>query len=120
MSKTKIITIEIGVDEDTIDALDEVKKQLLAGMLYGYNPNWSKHVEDEDEPLKCTHEGCRELQCADGEFCSEHIGNEKIVIPLSESDIGELQRDEEFHWTFPTNKGRSIDVHLRKEDEEGE
>jgi hypothetical protein len=31
-----------------------------------------KWEERKHEPLKCTHEGCNELQTADGEFCEKH------------------------------------------------
>lgn len=46
--------------------------------------------------------------------------NQKIMIPLTENDIEELMNDQEFHWTFTTNKGESIDVHLKKEEYTGE
>lgn len=43
--------------------------------------------------------------------------NQKITIPMSESDIEELREGTEFHWTFPTDKGEQIDVHIRPETE---
>ena len=43
---------------------------------------------------------------------------QKLIIPLSENDLQELEFGKEFHWTFTTNKGEDIDVHLRLETQE--
>lgn len=40
---------------------------------------------------------------------------QRIVIPLSELDIEELQNGEEFNWTFTTDRGEDIDVFIRPE-----
>jgi hypothetical protein len=44
--------------------------------------------------------------------------NQKIIIPMSETDIEELREGTDFHWTFTTDKGESIDVHIRPETED--
>ena len=41
-----------------------------------------------------------------------------ITVPLSESDLQELQSGEEFEWTFPDQKGELVDVIVRQETEE--
>jgi hypothetical protein len=46
------------------------------------------------------------------------MAKQKIVVPLSENDLSDLQNGEEFHWTFTTNKGEDIDVHVKPEMEE--
>lgn len=43
---------------------------------------------------------------------------QKIVVPLSELDLEDLQHGEEFHWTFHSNTGEEIDVHVRPEIQE--
>ena len=44
-----------------------------------------------------------------------------ITIPLSESDIQDLQAGEEFHWNFTDQQGEIIDVIVRPEvDEDNE
>jgi len=44
--------------------------------------------------------------------------NQSITIPMSENDLWDLQSGEEFDWTFETESGESIDVHIRQETEE--
>ena len=44
------------------------------------------------------------------------MANQKLKIPFTENDIEELMNGEEFHWTFETEKGESIDVHIFKEE----
>lgn len=46
------------------------------------------------------------------------MNNEKIEISFSQSDLEDLINGEKFDWTFETNTGRSIDVHLINEDYE--
>lgn len=43
---------------------------------------------------------------------------ETMTIPFSLQDIEDLQNGEEFDWCFETNKGRSINIHIRQENEE--
>lgn len=44
-----------------------------------------------------------------------------ITIPLSESDLQDLQAGEEFHWNFTDQQGEIIDVIVRPEvDEDNE
>jgi len=45
--------------------------------------------------------------------------NQKISIDLTEKDLQDLQRGKEFNWTYETEKGESIDVHLFNEEFEG-
>ena len=42
--------------------------------------------------------------------------NQKINIPFSEEDLQDLQQGKEFNWTFETEKGELIDVHLYNEE----
>lgn len=45
--------------------------------------------------------------------------NQKLKIHFSEEDLQELQNGETFDWTFRTDKGEDIDIHLYQgEDEE--
>jgi len=44
--------------------------------------------------------------------------NQKIVVPMSEQDLEDLQNGEEFNWTFPTESGEEIDILIRPENEE--
>ena len=46
------------------------------------------------------------------------MDNQKLVIPFTESDLQDLQAGETFDWTFTTDKGESIDIHLRLENDE--
>ena len=41
--------------------------------------------------------------------------NQKLVIPVSEQDIYDLQNGEEFDWTFTTDRGEDIDILIRLE-----
>jgi hypothetical protein len=51
----------------------------------------------------------------------EGEANQHIEVPVSESDLQDLQNGEEFNWTFTTDKGLSIDILLRPEvDEDNE
>lgn len=43
--------------------------------------------------------------------------NQKITIPLSDLDLEELQAGKSFNWTFETDKGENIDVHIRLDNE---
>ncbi len=43
--------------------------------------------------------------------------NEKIIVPISESDAQDLMSGDEFNWTFETDKGQLIDVWLKPETE---
>lgn len=43
---------------------------------------------------------------------------QKLIIPLSENDRHDLLSGETFDWTFDTDKGESIDIHLRPETDE--
>lgn len=45
------------------------------------------------------------------------LAKQKITIPLSESDLQDLQSGEEFNWTFEDQNGVDIDVHLRQEEQ---
>lgn len=50
-------------------------------------------------------------------------GSEKersIKIPFSDSDLEDLMAGDTFDWTFTTEDGIEIDVHLFKGDEEDE
>lgn len=38
--------------------------------------------------------------------------NQKLRINFSEEDLQDLQNGEKFDWTFTTNKGEEIDIHL--------
>ena len=49
---------------------------------------------------------------------TQRKGNQKLDIPFSESDIQELQSGETFDWTFETDEGESIDIHIRPEEDE--
>jgi len=40
------------------------------------------------------------------------MANQKITVPLSEEDLQDLLNGEEFDWSFPTEKGEWIDVHV--------
>jgi len=42
--------------------------------------------------------------------------NEKIELPLSEEDCYDLLNGKTFEWTFPTDKGRDIDLVIGLED----
>ena len=44
--------------------------------------------------------------------------NQKLKINLSEDDLYELLHGETFDWTFKTDKGEDIDIHLYKGEEE--
>lgn len=46
------------------------------------------------------------------------VKNQKIEIPFSDEDLDQINAEETFDWTFETDKGQSIDVHLRKENED--
>lgn len=46
------------------------------------------------------------------------ITNQKLTIPLSDEDCQDIQMGETFDWTFVTENGESIDVHLKLEDDE--
>lgn len=46
--------------------------------------------------------------------------NQKLVIPFTENDIEELRSGEEFEWTFETDRGESIDIHIKQEEYEEE
>lgn len=48
----------------------------------------------------------------------ENKKNQKLVIPFTENDIQELGSGEEFNWTFETDKGESIDIHIKQETDE--
>lgn len=50
--------------------------------------------------------------CFDCEYPSENL-----VIQMSQSDLEDLLNGEEFNWSFTTNKGRSIDVLIRPEND---
>lgn len=43
--------------------------------------------------------------------------NQKLTIPFSQSDIEELHGGEEFNWTFTTDRGEEIDIHIKQEEE---
>lgn len=43
--------------------------------------------------------------------------NQKIIIPLSETDIDDLHNGEWFNWTFTSDRGEPIDVCIRPETE---
>jgi len=43
--------------------------------------------------------------------------NQEITIPMSEQDLWDLQKGEEFNWTFKTESGEMIDVFIRAEEE---
>ncbi len=44
--------------------------------------------------------------------------NQKLNIYFSEEDLQELLNGEEFNWTFTTDKGEDINIHLYKGEEE--
>lgn len=46
--------------------------------------------------------------------------NKSIKIPFSDSDLEDLMAGETFDWTFTTEDGQSIEVHLFKGDEDEE
>lgn len=46
--------------------------------------------------------------------------NQKLVIPFTENDIQELGAGEEFEWTFETDQGEPIDIHIKQEEYEDE
>lgn len=48
----------------------------------------------------------------------ENKENQKLVIPFTENDIQELGSGEEFDWTFETDRGESIDIHIKQEEYE--
>lgn len=41
---------------------------------------------------------------------------QSLSIPLSSNDLDDLMSNEEFNWTFPTNLGEDIDIHLYHDD----
>jgi len=43
--------------------------------------------------------------------------NQKIIVPISQSELEDLMRGEDFNWTFPTGSGELIDVHLELEED---
>jgi len=47
------------------------------------------------------------------------MANQKLRINFSEEDLQELQNGETFDWTFTTDKGEDIDIHLFVGYEEG-
>lgn len=57
--------------------------------------------------------------CADDTVAIESP-KQKMSIPFSSEDLRELSIGGEFDWTFKTDKGESIDVHLYNEEEEEE
>lgn len=46
--------------------------------------------------------------------------NQKLVIDITESDCQDLMSGKEFDWTFTTDKGKDIDIHLYNPDSSGE
>ena len=44
----------------------------------------------------------------------------KISIDLTESDLQELQSGEEFDWSYVSDTGETVEVHLYNEDSRGE
>jgi len=44
--------------------------------------------------------------------------NPKMTIEFTESDLQELTEGKTFDWTFPTDEGVDIDIHLYNEDAE--
>lgn len=79
---------------------------------------WCKDCETNSETNTCDNCG-RPIEIDEDyhNYCPE-MTNQKITIPFSEMDIEELRSGEEFHWSFPTDKGEIIDVHIRPEKEE--
>lgn len=47
----------------------------------------------------------------------DNCGNPSIVIPMTEQDLDDIRNGEEFHWTFETDDGLSIDTIIRLENE---
>lgn len=47
-------------------------------------------------------------------------GNEKISVNFVDSDLEDLMNDCEFDWTFKSDRGNDIDIHLYKGDSEDE
>ena len=48
------------------------------------------------------------------------MANQQLKIDFTEGDIQELRDGRSFDWTFITDKGESIDVHIYNEDFEDE
>jgi RecJ-like exonuclease len=77
---------------------------------------WCKVCETNGEYKECIDCGAEtEVDAKYHDECDEFKRNQTLVIPVSESDIQDLQNGEEFHWTFTTDGGEEIDVHLRPE-----
>lgn len=47
-------------------------------------------------------------------------GNESIMVNFSDEDLEDLQNGGTFDWTFISDRGNNIDIHLYKGDEEEE
>lgn len=43
------------------------------------------------------------------------LGDQKITVPLSESDCEEVREGATFDWTFPDQNGNDINVHIERE-----
>ena len=51
------------------------------------------------------------------DFIEQKKINQKLEIDLSQEDLEDmLHCNKDFHWTFTTDKGEDIDIHLFKED----
>ena len=48
------------------------------------------------------------------------MANEKLEVNFTEDDCYNITNGIDFHWTFETDKGRSIDIHLFKAEEDDE
>lgn len=77
----------------------------------------AKHYEEEPSDNHIYNDVC-ELGAFLDNYNHGEKKNQKIIVPMSENDIQELQSGEEFDWTFPTENGEEIDVHVRQETDE--
>jgi hypothetical protein len=76
---------------------------------------WCKRCESNCEEPECPN--CKGTVLVDNEY-HENCGHQKIVVPVTEQDLFDLQAGEEFDWTFETEAGESIDVLIRLETED--
>ena len=92
----------------------KITKKILINALNRLDELASYATEDNDN-------GEAQAQQKDYDLLFDFLNgkyNQSIVVPFTGNDIDELQNGEEFDWTFPSQMGYDINIHLLKEEYE--